>query len=128
MKLPGLGPDVEQAIGHLVGLTLAHNFVPLILFAGIAISAAAAVYKPTRPRVLTLIGLSLILLHFEYIKHILPALHAQTQLTLTTETPDYLFIWITEKLLTRAVPFGIAVLGWGSVAAAIVLKYRGKTK
>lgn len=126
MKIPAVGPDIEQAISHTIQLTVSHNFVPIILACVIIAFACAAVYKPTRPRVLILIGSSLILLHFEYVKHILPALHAQTQVTLTTETPNYTFIWITEKILVRAVPLAIAMLGWGSLIAALFLAKRSQ--
>lgn len=126
MKIPLVGPDIEQAIEHTIGLTLAHNLVPAMLAVAILISLIWALHKPTRAKILSLVGFSLLLFHFEYIKHIMPALHAQTQLTLTTETPNYRFIWIIDKLINRIVPFGLLIGGWVSILVGGILLKKEK--
>lgn len=126
MKIPGFGPDVEQALGHLFGLTLLHNAVPIVLAGAMVASLIWALHKPTRSKILIFIGVSLLLFHFEYIKHIMPALHDQTQLTLTTETPNYRFIWIVDKLINRLAPIGLLASGWGSIIIGGILHKRGK--
>lgn len=119
MKIPGVGPDVEQAIEHFFGLTFLHNAVPIFLFLAVIASLAWAFHKPTRSKIMLFVGCALLLLHFEYIKHIMPGLLDQTQVTLTTETPNYRFIWITDKLIQRIIPFGLLVGGWGSILVVI---------
>ncbi len=126
MKIPGVGPDIEQAIVHLINLTFSHNIFPISLALLIIGTIAWMLYHPTRAKVLLFLGFTLLLLEFEFAKHILPGLLEQTQTTLTTETPNYRFIWIIDKVATKAVPFLLLISGWGSVIVGTILIYRNK--
>jgi len=112
-----IGPDIQQAISHTLFLTLLHNAYPIFLFVAIVVGVGYALYKPSRRRILLIVGLSLLLLHFEYGKHIVDPLVQQTQVTLTTVTPRYKFIWLTEKMLTKIIPFFLLA---GGVAATFI--------
>lgn len=114
--LPFVGPDIEQAIRHTFKLTLLHNAYPVVLFFGILISVGFALHKPSRARILFAVGLSLLLMHFEYGKHIADPLLQQTQVTLTTDTVNHRFVWLVNKLITRIIPFFLLV---GGVIATI---------
>lgn len=120
MKIPLVGPDVEQAISHTLKLTFSHNFVPLILGLACLGSLFYLIAKPSRVRVFLLMGFVLILGYVEYIKHIQEPLLNQTLVTLTTETPRYTFQWIVEKMITRGIPIILLVGGWGSLIGSFV--------
>lgn len=111
MKIPGVGPDIEQALQHFVSLTVIHNVYPLLLaLVGIA-AIASAVHKPERWKILLFIGCGLLLGHFEFMKHIMEPLLEQTHVTLQTETPNYRYLWIIDKSLTRVIPLSLVIGG-----------------
>jgi len=111
MKIPFLTPDIEQALSHFFKLTFLHNAYPIGLLLICIVSLALAIHKPTRSKLLIFSGALLLLIHFEYLKHILEPLKAQTLLTVTTETPRYKFVWFVDKFLTKILPAGLCVTG-----------------
>ena len=115
MKIPFVGPDIEQAIDHTLKLSFLHNFIPIALGLACLISLIYLIKKPSRPKVFLLIGFSLLLLHFEYVKHIMEPLNNQTQVTLITDTPHYGFVWIVDKMIRRGIPIVLFMTGWGSL-------------
>ena len=121
MKIPGVGPDVEQAVDHFFGLTFLHNWYPIMLVVVLLGVTAYALYKPQRSRILFMLSAAFLLLHFEYVKHFMDYLLNQSQVTLTTEDPNYRFIWITDKLATRIIPFGLLISGIGTLLGGIYL-------
>jgi len=118
MKIPLLGPDLEQAIEHTLKLTFLHNFIPIALALACLGSLIYLIAHPSRLRVFLLIGFSLLLLHFEYVKHIMEPLSNQTLLTLNTDSPNYKFQWFIAKMISRGIPFLLLVGGWGSLAGS----------
>ena len=126
MKLPGVTPDIEQALSHFLSLTALHNAYPLVLAGVMAITLAAALHKPKRSYLLIFLGTALLLFHFEYLKHILGPLEQQTLITLTTETPRYRFVWFVQKSLTRGLPLLLLLAGWGSSILGLVLLVKTK--
>ncbi|MBP9798346.1 hypothetical protein KBC70_04345 [Candidatus Woesebacteria bacterium] len=111
MKIPFLTPDIEQALEHFFKLTFLHNAYPIGLLLICIISLALAIHKPTRAKLLIFSSALLLLVHFEYLKHILEPLKAQTLLTVTTETPRYRFVWFVDKFLTKILPVGLLASG-----------------
>lgn len=117
MKIPFVGPDVEQAVTYTVQLTFSHNAIPIAL---VAISVAVllwALHSPSRGKLLLFIGFMALFLDFEYSKHIMQPLIEQTQVSLQTDMPNYRFIWITNKILTRGIPFLLTLTG--TIASAL---------
>ncbi len=126
--LPFVGPDVEQAIRHTFLLTFFHNAYPIALFFGIVITIAHALYKPSRQKILLALGLSLLLIHFEYMKHAMELFRQQTQNALTTPDPHHRFTWVIDKLLTKIVPIGLFATGVLATAVAILLSRKKPLK
>lgn len=122
--IPFIGPDIEQAIRHTFLLTFLHNAYPIGLFLGIVAGIGYALYHPSRRKILFVVGLSLLLLHFEYQKHIVDPLLQQTQVTLTTVTPRWKFIWLTEKFITKIVPFMLLAGGASATIFSVVFMRR----
>lgn len=126
--MPFVGPDIEQAIRHTFLLTFLHNAYPIALFFGMIASIGFALYRPSRRSILLFLGLSLLLAHFEYVKHVVEPLLLQTQVTLTTDTPRWKFIWITEKLITKIVPFMLLASGASATMLSTLFTRRNVQK
>lgn len=128
MKIPFLTPDIEQALSHFFRLTFLHNAYPIGLLLICIISLSLAIHKPTRAKLLIFSGALFLLVHFEYLKHILDPLKAQTLLTVTTETPRYKFVWLVDKFLTKILPIGLLASGIcaGILGMSQYLKERAK--
>lgn len=124
MKIPFVTPDIEQAIQHFLTLTFLHNAYPIALLFICTVVLAMALIKPSRSKILLFTGALLLLVHFEYLKHILDPLKAQTLLTVTTETPRYKFIWFVDKFLTKILPFGLLFGGWLSALVGVYSIFR----
>lgn len=124
MKIPFLTPDIEQALSHFFKLTFLHNAYPIGLLLICIVSLALAIHKPTRSKLLIFSGALLLLVHFEYLKHILEPLKAQTLLTVTTETPRYKFVWFVDKFLTKILPTLLILGGIGSGIVGIYTAYK----
>lgn len=130
MKIPFVPADVEQALEHFMKLTFLHNAYPIALLFVCVIALLMALIKPSRSKILVFTGALLLLIHFEYLKHVLDPLKAQTLLTVTTETPRYRFIWFVDKFLTKIFPVGLFVGGWISAIAGVysILQERKHSK
>lgn len=126
MKIPFLTPDIEQALEHFFKLTFLHNAYPIGLLLICIISLTLAIHKPTRAKLLIFSGALLLLIHFEYLKHILEPLKTQTLLTVTTETPRYRFVWFVDKFLTKILPTLLLLGGLGSASMGIYTRDKEK--
>lgn len=126
MRIPFLTPDIEQALSHFFRLTFLHNAYPIGLLLICILSLSLAIHRPTRSKLLIFSGALLLLVHFEYLKHILEPLKAQTLLTVTTETPRYTFVWFIDTFLTKILPAGLLLLGIGAGIAGIYQSTRSK--
>lgn len=112
MKIPFVGPDVEQAVHYTLRLTVLHNFIPIMLSLACLGSLIFLIINPSRLRVLLLIGFGLLLLHFEYLKHIMEPLVNQTTVSLITVDRNYRFEWLVQKMLTKGIPLLLFLTGW----------------
>lgn len=106
----GLAPDLRQSISYTFKLTLLHNFLPISCLLIIVCLLFWALYKPTRKKLLAIIGFSSLLLNFEYQKHFLDPLKKQTLDSLVTINPHYRFQWFVDHFLTKGLPFLLYLL------------------
>ncbi|PIZ64284.1 hypothetical protein COY14_05115 [Candidatus Roizmanbacteria bacterium CG_4_10_14_0_2_um_filter_36_9] len=96
---------------------LTHNALAVIYSLGIVVSTCLLFYKPTRAKVLILWGFVILLFAFEYEKHILEGLKEQTINSLITERQSVKIEYYVTKILTKAVPFVLPIIGWVLVIA-----------
>ncbi|MBQ6437975.1 hypothetical protein IJJ12_01165 [bacterium] len=104
-----------QGIFQLIYFTYLHNqlVIGFLLTAGVALYAL--IKKPTRERVFWFVGFLVLMLHFEYQKHIVADLADQTIATLFLEEGHYRFRWLTQVFIYHAIPLVMWLVGWGSV-------------
>jgi hypothetical protein len=118
-----ISPDTQQYLFVTLKLLVEHNFWALLYAFGIVCSLAWAVYRPTRAAILLVVGCSLLLLAFEYDKHIVGPLLEQTKGSLITERPSYRLARILEIGLGRLLPIALDLTGLGFVALGLYLGY-----
>lgn len=106
-----IAPDTQQNILYTIYFILLHNGLAVLFALGIVVSIAWAIYKPSRSAIFALVGFALLLLGFEYTKHIMEPLMEQTKTSLITERQSYRLAWLVEKVLGKAVPIGLYVGG-----------------
>ncbi len=128
MKIPFVGPDVEQAVQYTLRLTVLHNLIPLVLGLACLGSLIFLIIKPSRLRVILLIGFSLLLLHFEYLKHIMEPLVNQTTVSLITVDRNYRFEWLILKMLTKGIPILLFLGGLSCFIGPIIFIYLKRKK
>src|SRR3989344_8917094 len=120
MKIPLVGPDVEQAIGYMLRLTFLHNFIPFVLGLACLGTLIWLIARPSRVKIFLLMGFGLLLLDFEYMKHPMEPLKSQTLVTLATETPRYTFQWFVEKMITKGLPLLLLCGGLTCISGSIL--------
>ncbi|MFA5136358.1 MAG: hypothetical protein WC489_03100 [Patescibacteria group bacterium] len=119
-------PDLKQNIFYTLYFTIIHNGVAILYFIGILISAFLSLLKPSRKHVLLLLGFSLLLLGFEYNKHILEGLREQTINALITIQEHNKVRRLINIFYLKALPLFLPVTGWVFIVAAIYLHVKGK--
>ena len=107
-----ISPDTQQNILYTAYFILIHNVQALLYVVGIITVTTWALYKPTRGKIVMLWGFIILLFAFEYSKHILEPLKEQTIQSLITQRESVRIEYYITKILTRAVPFGLPILGW----------------
>ncbi len=127
-SIPGVPADIEQALTHTVRLTFLHNAAAILYLIGFLIFAVLAIYKPTRSKVLLMLGFLLLLFAFEYQKHIVDALTKQTLVTLNTDIPRYKLQFLIQKTLTRLIPTLSTLGGWAFIIVGILNREKTTTK
>lgn len=119
-----ISPDTQQNIIYTIYFILLHNFPPLVYSACILLAIGAGLYKPTRPAILYIVGFSLLLIGFEYQKHIVDPLIEQTKGSLITERQSYRIAWIVEKILGKGLPVLFNLGGWILVIGTSISVFR----
>lgn len=123
-----IAPDTQQNILYTIYFLVKHNVLALFFAIGIVCAIAWAIYRPSRAAVLAIVGFSLLLLGFEYTKHIAEPLIAQTTTSLVTERPSYRLAWFVEKFLGKGMPLLLYGTGFLSVGIATLLVLRRRKK
>nr|MBP6994256.1 hypothetical protein [Candidatus Woesebacteria bacterium] len=80
-----ISPDTQQNILYALYFVLLHNFVAFVYMLGLIVTTIIGLIQPSRGRMLLMIGFALLLLSFEYSKHIQTPLLNQTKQSLITE-------------------------------------------
>ena len=126
-----IAPDTAQNIRVMIDLIFLHNFLAIMYALGILVSLAISIYKPSRALVLMLVGFITLLFAFEYTKHIMEPLIAQTTGSLITERQSPTIERLIHVVLRRLLPLGLPIVGWlfvglGVLGGALNLKKEKK--
>ena len=125
MTLGPISPQLQQGIVNLIYFTWLHNAEMLAYFAGGILSLGLLIRHPRRTFILMLLGFIFLMVQFQYIKHIVEPLMAQTlQAVLETGAQATRFQQLTRFILEKAVPIGLYLAGWGSIFLSILLLSR----
>lgn len=100
-------------------LTYQHNQVALAFFAGILISITLAIIRPSRINVALIVGFILLLLGFEYDKHIAEPLLDQTLNSLSVEGASSKLNKLVSYSISFLIPIFMYIFGWGLVFLSI---------
>jgi len=101
---------------------IAHNSEVIVYVSGSLLSVIALFIKPTRLALLYLLGFGLLAFNFEYDKHLMLPLRAQTIATVAGSPDTHLYTQrLVNLFLTDLVPVMLFLLGWGILFVAITL-------
>jgi 4-hydroxybenzoate polyprenyltransferase len=114
-------PDLRQNIFYTVYFSITHNFPALFYALGIVAAVALSIIKPSRKSVFLLLGFILLLLGFEYEKHIVEGLREQTINSLITIQEHNKVRRVINVLTLKALPLGLPLLGWVFVLSSLFL-------
>ena len=110
---------MKRNFAELLYTTFLHNDFAIACAVGIVLALFLLLKKPSRRGVLLLVGFGVLLLRFQYLKHIVEPLLDQTTGVLLREEAAggsrKLFV-----LLNILVPFGMYLAGWGSLFLALI--------
>ncbi len=115
-----MSPNIQQGLFQLVYATFLHNSEAIALFVGIVISLFLLYKKPVRVYLYFLLGFTFLLARFEYLKHVVDPLHAQTVGIVVTEEGFYRTRRAFDIFFNDLVPMGLYVLGWGGLFMGVV--------
>jgi len=116
-----MSPVVEQGLIQLLYATFLHNSEVIALFLGIVLSLVFLLRKPKRVYVFFLIGFSLLLLRFEYLKHIVDPLQKQTVGVVVSEEGYFRTRRWLDVFFNDLIPLGLYILGWGGIFSGLFL-------
>ena len=118
---------LTSGIINTVFLTFLHNQYAIAFLSGALISLALLIYKPSRYPIFLLIGFTILLIGFEYDKHIIQPLQDQTIASLGVGDSDTSAKLLLLRTFQKLIPIGFFTVGWGlifSVITLLILKSR----
>ncbi len=114
--------QLQQGIIDLIYFTWLHNAEMLAYFAGTLLALFLLIKKPKRVYILLVVGFVVLMLQFQYVKHIVEPLLDQTlQTVLQTGALATRFQKLTRFFLEKMIPIGLYLFGWGSIFISIIL-------
>ncbi|NMC35638.1 hypothetical protein GYA49_01185 [Candidatus Beckwithbacteria bacterium] len=114
--------QLQQGLLDLIYFTWLHNSQAIAYFLGACLALALQFIKPRRLYLLFFVGFLLLLIQFQYIKHIVDPLEQQTlQTVLQQGSQGVRFSRLTEFFLRKFVPLILYFGGWGAVFLGVIL-------
>lgn len=110
--MPPITTDLSVNINNTIYLTIIHNYVLFIYVLGFLISIFWSIKKPSRSHTLLILGFILLILYFEYTKHIIDGLKEQTLNSLITANPHYTAKKWLNIFIEDLAPIFLFVSGW----------------
>jgi len=119
-----MSPDTQQNIIYALILLVLHNSTAIIYAFGLVMSIFVGLIKPSRARILFMVGFALLLLAFEYGKHIQEPLLEQTKQSLITERYSARIENVITLGIGRAAPLGLQVIGVSCISLGVLMGLR----
>ena len=116
----GVTPDLRQNIVVTLYLLFSHNYIAIAYFTGMVIGIILSIWKPSRFATFILLGFAILLISFEYDKHIIEGLREQTMNSLITITPHFKVQRFVSLFLTHLLPVLFYMAGCGMFFGAII--------
>ncbi len=126
MDLISLPADLKQNIFYMVYFIVKHNFLAIIFAVLAILSAILAILRPSRSGILMFLGFLILLLSFEYIKHIKEPLRDQTIGSLITIQPHNKVTRIVNFALNKAIPLLLPLTGITLILISIFSLWQNK--
>lgn len=105
---------------QFVCATYVHNYEVIGFFLAALAALVALIRRPTRRHVFFFVGFLLLILHFEYYKHISDGLRDQTLATLFADQAHYRGQWFTRVFIEHFIPLAMWAAAWGSIILALL--------
>jgi len=123
-----MSPDTQQNILYALLFFVLHNFVAIAYASGLAVATIIALLRPSRSRILLMVGFSLLLLSFEYSKHIQDPLLEQTKQSLITERYSSRLERVITLTIDRVAPYTLTLGGVTAILLGCILELRSLLK
>ena len=117
-----ISPDTQQNILYALYFLILHNYIAIGFTSGLAITTIMGLLHPSRGRILLMIGFALLLLSFEYSKHIQDPLLEQTKQSLITERYSSRLERVITLSVSKGAPFALTVGGITAVICGLGLE------
>ena len=123
-----VSPQLQRGLLDLVYFTWLHNAEAIAYFVGILLTLGLLFLKPKRTTLLFFWGFLVLLVQFQYVKHIVEPLEAQTMQTVLQRGASGLrFQRLTSFGFQKVIPFGLYFVGWGSIFLSILSSATAQT-
>lgn len=120
---------LQRGLIDLAYFTWLHNAEAIAYLAGAILMLYLQFRTPRRVYLILFVGFVLLLIQFEYVKHIVEPLQEQTLQTVLQQGASGLrFQKLTSFFLEKLIPFGLYLAGWGSIFGGIWLGTRSASK
>jgi hypothetical protein len=110
-----MSPNLQNNIFDLIYWTFLHNSDAIALFLSVMFALGLLFWRPQRVLVLWLIGFTLLLARFEYLKHVVDPLTNQTLEVLIRTEGHYRARQVIDVFFYDVLPLGMYLIGWGSI-------------
>lgn len=114
-----MAPDTTQNLFYALYFLIAHNAVAIFYAICILVVTVLSVIKPTRGKIFLMWGFIILLLSFEFNKHILEPLRIQTMESLITERHSLRIEYYVNTLFIKILPTGLPIVGWSLVIIGV---------